>query len=120
MAKIRTRIGAIKTAIRTSPPRNTEVAVTRREIKADPPSAPLVARTICGTKTAVRAPPINKLYKMLGIVLATLKVSPSNVVPSTATSNKPRIKPVTREKIVPTAITVEDFKSAPVFTYYAF
>ena len=86
------------------------MAVTNLEIKALPPSLSFVARTICGTNTAVNAPPIIKLYKIFGIVFATLKVSPSKVVPNTATKSRPRANPVIRETIVPTAMIVDDFK----------
>ena len=93
------------------------MAVTSREIKALPPSWSFVARTICGTKTAVNAPPIIKLYRIFGIVFATLKVSPSKVVPRTATKSNPRANPVIRETIVPTAMIVEDFKSEWLVIY---
>ena len=86
-------------------------------MKALPPSWSLVARTICGTKTAVNAPPIIKLYRIFGIVFATLKVSPSKVVPRTATKSNPRANPVIRETIVPTAMIVEDFKSEWLVIY---
>ena len=52
--------------------KNVIVKVNNLEINALPPSESLNDLTICGTKTAVNAPPTNKLYKIFGIVLATL------------------------------------------------
>ena len=69
---------------------------------------------------AVSAPPTSKLYKILGIVFATLYVSARRAVPRTATIKIPRIKPVMREKMVPRAMIPEarnsslDFNLSPL------
>ena len=89
------------------------VNVNNLEIKALPPSESLNDLTICGTKTAVNAPPISRLYKMLGIVFATLYVSPNMAVPSKATISKLRINPVILETTVPAAITVVARNNCP-------
>ena len=89
-----------------------EIVVIKREAKSSPPSSCSKDLTNCGMKIAVRAPPTRRLYKILGIVLATLYVSASNAVPKTATIKIPRINPVTREIIVPKAIMPEARKSS--------
>ena len=48
------------------------VRVNNLEINAEPPSESLKDLTIWGTNTAVKAPPIKRLYKIFGIVFATL------------------------------------------------
>ena len=44
---------------------------------------------------------------MLGIVLATLKLSANSAVPKTATVKTLRMNPAIRDKTVPMAITVD-------------
>ena len=64
---------------------------------------------------AVSAPPTSKLYKILGMVFATFKVSAKSAVPSTATARSARTKPVIRESIVPIAIIPDARKSSLFF-----
>ena len=45
---------------------------------------------------------------IFGVVLPTLKVSPSKAVPRTATVKSPLINPVIRDRSVPRAINAED------------
>ena len=51
------------------------------------------------------------------MVFATLKASASNAVPSVAIITTPPIKPVIREIIVPTAITLDARNNSCSFTY---
>ena len=100
----RTKAGAKYIPSETSTRRISEIVVIRREAKLSPPSSLSKDLTSCGIKIAVKAPPTSRLYKILGIVFATLYVSASNVVPRTATIKIPRINPVIREIIVPSAM----------------
>ena len=86
------------------------------EANPSPPSSLSKERTNCGMKIAVSAPPTSRLYKIFGIVFATLYVSASKVVPRTATIKIPRIKPVMRERIVPSAMIPEARNSSLDFT----
>ena len=103
----RTKAGAKITPIKTKSKRITEIVVTKRDAKPCPPSSSEKDLTSCGTKIAVKAPPTNKLYKILGIVFATLYESASSAVPRTATPNMARKNPVIRDKMVPIAMMPE-------------
>ena len=112
----RTNAGAKNIPNETSTRSISEIVVINREAKSSPPSLCSKDRTNCGIKIAVRAPPTSKLYKIFGIVFATLYVSASNVVPKTATIRIPRTNPVMREIIVPNAMIPEARKSSLDFT----
>ena len=49
-----------------------EIVVIKRDAKSSPPSSCSNERTNCGINMAVSAPPTSKLYKIFGIVFATL------------------------------------------------
>ena len=68
----RTRAGAKITPTKTRSKRIPEIVVTKRDAKPWPPSSSEKDLTSWGTKIAVSAPPTNKLYKIFGMVFATL------------------------------------------------
>ena len=68
----RTNAGAKITPINTKSKRIPEIVVTKRDAKPCPPSSSEKDLTSWGTKIAVSAPPTKRLYKILGIVFATL------------------------------------------------
>ena len=111
----RTSAGAKITPTATSTRRISEIVVTSLDAKPWPPSGSSKDLTSCGTKIAVSAPPTSKLYKILGMVFATLNVSAKSAVPSTATASSARTKPVIRESIVPIAMIPDARKSSLFF-----
>ena len=68
----RTNAGAKIIPSVTNTRRMSEIVVINREAKPSPPSSCSKDLTNCGIKIAVSAPPTSKLYKILGIVFATL------------------------------------------------
>ena len=83
--------------------------VSSRSRNAWPPSACLVALTICGTRTAFSRPPAIRLYSWFGTVLAVANVSAASAPadPEQAGQQlRPGRSPSSRETNVPDAITV--------------
>ena len=111
----RTNAGAKITPTITNTKRIPEIVVTKREAKPCPPSSSENDLTSCGTKIAVSAPPTSRLYKIFGMVFATLYESANSAVPSTATAKMARKKPVMRERIVPIAMMPEARNRSFVF-----
>src|SRR5690606_16067991 len=100
-------------------PSSTAIAtVSSRLTCSSPPSGRRIARTTCGTRTALRMPPASSIEMMFGSLLATDQesamlppASPSATTPTTATSSALRSSPSTRETRVPLAITAAELAS---------
>ena len=106
MAKMR---GAAAVAMQVTTSMSVAAAV-RSRLTTSSPLRRRSAWTICGTRMALRMPPIIMLYRYVGRLLAVLKASaaPDPVAPSAMTMRALRTMPRTRETRVPEAMMAED------------